>query len=400
MRNGRSKLAVLAAIPLLAAACSNGGGSAGTDSEGGELSGSLTGAGASFPDPLFQDWIYTYNEVQPGVEVNYQSVGSGAGVEQFLEETVDFGSSEEPLSEEELQAALDTRGCEAVQFPVVFGSVVVAFDNPDLDGLVLDAEAVAGIFAGRITEFNDPAIADLNPDMELPDDEIVPVHRSDGSGTTQVFTHYLSTEVDWWADEFGADKEIQWADGLVGGQQNDGVAQGITQNPGGVGYVNQSFAMEAGLSTASIVNEDGNPIEPTLEATTIASEEADIPDNFQFTIDNIGGEGYPIAGSNFIFTYTCGYEEATADMITDFWTWAMTDEAADELALELGYAPLGDSLKERVLEAIELTNAESGGLPGDPGSAAEGDAGAEDEATDAEATEDEATDAEATDAEE
>lgn len=367
MRNGRSKLAVLAAIPLLAAACSNGDGDsseAGTD--GGELSASLTGAGASFPDPLFQDWIYSYGEdVQPGVEINYQSVGSGAGIEQFLEQTVDFGSSEEHLGEEELAVAAENRGCEAVQFPVVFGSVVIALNNPDLDGLVLDAETIAGIYSTEITTFDDPAIAELNPDMDLPSDEIVPVHRSDSSGTTAVFTHYLSTEVESWADEYGEGKELDWAGGLVGGQQNDGVAQGINQNPGGLGYLNQSFAQEAGLAVASVVNADGNPIEPTLEATIAASDEADVPENFQFAIDDIGGEGYPIAGTNWIFTYTCGYEDATADALIDFWTWALTDESAQEVAGDLGYAPLGPELTERVIAELGKTNAENGGAEGD-----------------------------------
>ncbi|MDT0327991.1 phosphate ABC transporter substrate-binding protein PstS [Nocardiopsis lambiniae] len=362
MRNGRSKLAVLAAIPLLATACGGGGdtgdGADGNGGDGGEqLSASLTGAGASFPDPLFQDLIYTYNsDVQPGVQINYQSVGSGAGVEQFLEQTVDFGSSEEYLDEEDLTAAEEARGCVAVQFPVVFGAVVIAFDNEDLNGLVLDAETIAQIYDGQITSFDDPAIAELNPDLDLPSDEIIPVHRSDGSGTTYVFSHYLSTEVDWWADEYGEGKELDWADGLVGGQQNDGVAQGITQNPGGLGYVNQSFAQEAGLAVASIVNEDGNPIEPTLEATIAASEEVEVPDNFQFAIDNVGGEGYPIAGSNWIFTYTCGYDQANADAIIDFWTWALTDESARDLAGELGYAPLGEGLTERVVAELEKTN--------------------------------------------
>lgn len=370
MRNGRSKLAALAAIPLLATACSSGDNGDNTGG-GGDLNASLTGAGASFPDPLFQDWMYTYsNDVQPDVSINYQSVGSGAGVEQFLEQTVDFGSSEEYLDDEELAAAADARGCQAVQFPVVFGAVVIAFDNPDLDGLVLDPETIAGIYSQDITTFDDPAIAELNPDMELPGDEIVPVHRSDSSGTTFVFSHYLSTEVESWADEYGEGKELNWADGLVGGQQNDGVAQGITQNPGGLGYVNQSFAQEAGLSVASIVNEDGEAIEPTLESTIAASEEAEIPENFQFTIDDIGGQGYPIAGTNWIFTYTCGYEQDSADAIIDFWTWALTDESAREMTGELGYAPLGEELTDRVVAEIEKTNSENGGGDSDT----EGDA--------------------------
>lgn len=389
MRNGRSKLAVLAAIPLLATACTNGddsgdNGSASTTDA--ELSASLTGAGASFPDPLFQDWMHTYSQdVQSGVSINYQSVGSGAGIEQFLEQTVDFGSSERYLTDEDLATAADARGCEALQFPVVFGSVVIAFDNPDLDGLVLDAETVAGIFAGEITSYTDPAIADLNPDVDLPDDEIIPVHRSDSSGTTEVFTHYLSTEVDWWADEYGSGGEIEWAPGLVGGQGNDGVAQGISQNPGGVGYVNQAFVQEAGLAAASIINADGEPIAPTLESTTAASEEAEIPEDFRFSIDNIGGEGYPIAGTNWIFTYTCGYEQADADAIVDFWTWALNDDVANDVVAELGYAPLGDELKERVLAEIERTNSDN---DDGAGAADSDDEGADEDADAEEDTED------------
>lgn len=363
MRNGRSKLAALAAIPLLAVACNSGGEdteNANTSEE--TLTGSLTGAGASFPDPLFQDWIYTYtNDIQPESSINYQSVGSGAGIEQFMEETVDFGSSEEFLDDEALQEAADSRGCEALQFPVTFGSVVIAMTNPELDGLVLDAEVIAGIYSRDITTFDDPAIAELNPGMDLPGDEIVPVHRSDSSGTTAVFTHYLAHEVESWDAEYGEGKELDWPSGLVGGQQNDGVAQGVSQNPGGLGYVNQSFAQESDMAIAHVVNSDGEPIEPTTESTIAASEEADVPENFQFHIDDIGGEGYPIAGTNWIFTHTCGYDQETADTLVDFWTWALTDESAQEISGELGYAPLGDELTERVTAELERTNSENGG---------------------------------------
>ena len=393
MRNGRSKLAALAAIPLLAAACSSGGEdteNANTSEE--TLTGSLTGAGASFPDPLFQDWIYTYtNDVQPETSINYQSVGSGAGIEQFMEETVDFGSSEEFLDDEALQEAADNRGCEAVQFPVTFGSVVIAMNNPELDGLVLDAETIAGIYSRDITTFDDPAIAELNPEMDLPSDDIVPVHRSDSSGTTAVFTHYLAHEVESWDAEYGEGKELDWPSGLVGGQQNDGVAQGINQNPGGLGYVNQSFAQESDMAIAHVVNSDGEPIEPTTQSTVAASEEADVPENFQFHIDDIGGEGYPIAGTNWIFTYTCGYDQQTADALVDFWTWALTDESAQGISGELGYAPLGDELTERVIAELERTNSENGDdSEGDEDESSEEDtdSGAEDEDTDDENAED------------
>lgn len=367
MRNWRAKTAAVAAASALALTACGGDSDngSGTESNGdtpesaGSLSGTLTGAGASFPATIFQDWIAEYSEnVQPEVTVNYQSVGSGSGVEQFLDQSIDFGSSEEYLSDEDLATAEENRGCPAVQFPVVFGSVALAFNDESMDGLVLTSEVIAQIYDREITTYDDPAIAELNPDRDLPDTDILPVHRSDSSGTTFVFSHYLTTEVDSWADSYGAGKELQWAEGTVGGDGNEGVSQQISQNPGGFGYVNQSYALELGLATAHVVNADGAAIAPTLEATTAASEEAEIPDGFQFTIDGIGGEGYPIAGTNFILTYTCGYDDSTADMIKDFWTWAMESEDADELALELGYAPLGDSLKERVLAEIDRTNSE------------------------------------------
>jgi phosphate transport system substrate-binding protein len=159
--------------------------------EGGP-SGALDGAGATFPTPLFQDWIFEYQgEVNPNASINYQSIGSGGGIEQFLSETVDFGSSERFLDDETLEEAAETRGCEAIQFPVVFGAVTIAFHDEEMDDLILDADAIAGIFQREITTYDDPAIAELNPDRDLPSEDIIPVHRSDGSGTTSVFTVYL-----------------------------------------------------------------------------------------------------------------------------------------------------------------------------------------------------------------
>ena len=375
MRNWRAKTAAIAAVSALAlvSACgsddSNGGdggnggnGSKGdnssdADGDGGSLSGTVTGAGASFPDPLFQEWIAEYTQnVESGVTINYQSIGSGAGVEQFIGQSVAFGSSEEYLGEDALAEAAAERGCDAVQFPVVFGAVVIAFNDPALDGLVLDAETIAKIYDRQITNYNDAAIAALNPDLDLPDQDILPVHRSDSSGTTFVFSNYLTHEVPFWSDGYGASKELEWADGTLGGDGNQGVAQGIAQNPGALGYVNQSYALEAGLSVAHVVNEDGEAVAPTLEATSAASSEAEVPENFQFTINDIGGAGYPIAGTNWIFTYTCGYDESTTEILKSFWTWALESEKANELAHELGYAPLGAELRTRVLAEVEKTN--------------------------------------------
>jgi phosphate transport system substrate-binding protein len=378
MRTFSRRAAVLVAASLLAAACGGGTGDAGdptaqdvdepadqTSTDGddadaagdaGGPSGSLDGAGATFPTPLFEDWIFTYQgDVNPNASINYQSIGSGGGIEQFLSQTVDFGSSERNLSEEDLELAAEERGCEPIEIPVVFGAVTIAYDEPGLDGLVLSGDVIADIFERRITTWNDPAIAELNPDLELPDKDFIPVHRSDGSGTTSVFTKYLDADTDTWT--LGEGTEVQWPAGTVGGEGNEGVSAGITQNEGGIGYINQAYALELGLQTASVINSDGNAIQPTLEATTAALDTVDVPADFRFDILGVGGDGYPIAGTNWIFAWECGYEDATAELLKDFWTWAVED--GNDYALDLGYAPLSDGLEPQVLEAIERINSQN-----------------------------------------
>jgi phosphate transport system substrate-binding protein len=326
-------------------------GDAEADGEG--PSGSLDGAGATFPTPLFEDWIFTYQgDVNPNASINYQSIGSGGGIEQFLGQTVDFGSSERNLSEEDLPLAEEERGCAPIEIPVVFGAVTIAYDEEGLDDLVLSGDVIADIFERRITSWNDPAIAELNPDLELPEKDFIPVHRSDGSGTTSVFTKYLDADTDTWT--LGEGTEVQWPAGTVGGEGNEGVSAGIEQNDGGIGYINQAYALELGLQTALVVNADGNAVEPTLEATTAALDTVDIPDDFRFDVLGVGGDGYPIAGTNWIFAWECGYDDETEALLKDFWTWAV--EEGDEFALELGYAPLSEGLKPQVLDAIERIN--------------------------------------------
>jgi phosphate transport system substrate-binding protein len=374
MRTFTRRIAVLAAASLLAVACGGDDGDAGDptaqdtepttdtaddgaddDDDAGEggPAGDLVGAGATFPTPLFQDWIFEYEgSVNPDASINYQSIGSGGGIEQFLGETVDFGSSERNLSDEDLVAAEEARGCAAIEIPVVFGAVLVAFDDPALDGVIFSGDVVADIFERRITNWNDPAIAELNPDLDLPDQDLVPVHRSDGSGTTSVFTKYLDADTSTWT--LGEGTEVQWPSGTVGGQGNEGVAAGIEQNAGGIGYVNQAYALELGLPTARIINSDGNAIEGSLEATSAALAAIEVPDDFRFDILSVGGDGYPIVGTNWIFAWECGYDDGTEALLKDFWTWAVED--GDQFALDLGYAPLAADVKPDVLAAIERIN--------------------------------------------
>ncbi|SFC23065.1 phosphate ABC transporter substrate-binding protein PstS [Streptomyces aidingensis] len=349
--------AVVTATAALATGCGMVSSASPSDQPKQELrTGIIDGAGATFPHPLFQEWINEYNARQPFATITYQGVGSGEGVKRFLAEETDFGSSDEFLSRDQMADAKLNRSCAAVQFPVVFGSVVIAFNDRNLDGLVLTAELIAKIYDRQITHFNDPEIQELNPGRTLPATEILPVHRADGSGTTFVFTHYLAYEVPFWSDAYGEGKEVEWHAETLGADGNDGVTAQVIEQAGALGYVNQSYAVQHGLATAHVVNADGEAIEPTLQATTAASEEAEIPGTFQFTIDDIGGEGYPITGSNWVFAYTCGYDRETGTLLRDFWRWAVTADQADSLALELGYAPMGPTLKERVLHQIDLIN--------------------------------------------
>lgn len=312
----------------------------------------IEGAGATFPTPLYQDWIH-FHEQETDAEflVDYQSIGSGGGITQFLEQTVDWGTSERYLRDSDLADAQAARGCPAIQVPVVFGAVVIAFSDPQLDGLVLAPETISAIFRREITEYRDPRIAELNPDRELPDREIIPVHRSDGSGTTSVFATWLAHNDPVWERELGSGIEVNWPSGTVGGPGNEGVTANIQQNPGGMGYVNQSYAMVEDLPQAAVVNADGNPVYPTPDATVAGLDDIDIPDDFQFDILGVGGQGYPILGTVWNFFWECGYQGRTAQQLRAFWSWAVRE--GDESAVALGYTPLSPALKERVLAAME-----------------------------------------------
>jgi phosphate transport system substrate-binding protein len=325
--------------------------------------GRVEGAGATFPTPLYQDWIHSYAVgVDSQLTIDYQSIGSGGGITQFIEGTVDWGTSERYLRDADLAEAERMHGCPAIQVPIVFGAVVIAFADPTLDGLVLDAATISGIFRREITNYRDPRIGALNPGRELPDREVIPVHRSDGSGTTSVFTTWLADEDPTWAAALGSGVEVNWPAGTVGGPGNEGVAANITQNPGGLGYLNQSYAQVLELPQASVVNADRHPVYPTLAATTAGLAGLDIPDNFQFDILGIGGDGYPIAGTVWNFYWECGYDPATAAALREFWSWALQE--GDQAAVELGYAPLDPDTERRVLAALDRVGHRDGGSPG------------------------------------
>jgi phosphate transport system substrate-binding protein len=319
-------------------------------------SGELLGAGASFPAPIYLEWIAEYtSKVQPDVSINYQSIGSGGGVEQFIGQQTEFGGSDAFLTDDEMTAALDARGCLPVHIPTVFGAVAIGYNLEGVDNLTLSGPVLADMFLGNITSWDDPAIAELNPGVALPSEDIIIAHRSDGSGTTSIFTTYLSDVSEQWASDVGAGKEVEWpAPNSVGGEKNDGVTAQIQQNPGAVGYIELSYAITNKVPVVDMVNADGNAVTPTLESTAAAADGITIPDDLRFNILGVGGQGYPIAGATWILAWTCGYDDNTAAMLKDYLTWTLTE--GDVLAEELLYSPIGASLEARALEKVDMIN--------------------------------------------
>ena len=394
MRNWRNLVALLVALSLLAAACSgddtagdptaagNGPasgddgeepaeepkeepGALGEDAVGvGAETADLLGAGATFITPLMLEWI---RDNEPGVSVNYQSIGSGGGIAQFLEESVDFGSTERYLTDEEVADAEEIRGCAALHIPDAFGGVVPTYNDPDLDdaleaagqdALVLDAATISAIFRTEITSWDDPAIAELNPDVDLPDTPLVAVHRSDGSGTTYIFTRYLSDEDADWDGDIGYGSEVDWPAGTIGGNGNEGVAAEVQQQPGAVGYLSIAYAIENDIAMAAVRNADGNDVYPTVDSVAAgpATIIDTIPDDFRYDILDVGGDGFPIVGTHWILAWQCGYDEGTAEALREFLTWSVTE--GDDLARDLLYSPVTGSFQERVVGQIDRINAE------------------------------------------
>lgn len=306
----------------------------------------LSGAGATFPAPLYQRWAVEYNKLHPEVQVNYQSVGSGAGVKQFVAGTVDFGASDAAISDEE--AAKVARG--AVIVPATAGSIVIAYNLPDVKDLKLSREAYTNIFLGKITSWNDEAIQKDNPGITLPDLPINVAYRSDGSGTTYVFTKHLSTISPDFEEEVGNDKSVTWPVG-VGGKGNEGVTALIKQSPGTLGYVEYGYAVNNGLPIATLQNKSGNFVkaDETTGAATLAS--AELPANLvAFPSDPAGAQDYPIATFTWLLLYGKYDDAAKKDALVKFVQWGLTD--GQKLAGELGYIPLPEAVVTKAQAAL------------------------------------------------
>jgi phosphate transport system substrate-binding protein len=307
----------------------------------------INGAGATFPYPIYSKWFDAYAKVDPSVRFNYQSIGSGGGQKQILSQTVDFGASDGPMSDDNLAKAPG----KLLHIPTVAGADVVAYKLPGNPKLKLDADTIAGIFLGQIKKWNDPKITALNPDVKLPDQDIVVVHRSDGSGTTYIWTDYLSKISPEWKTKVGTNTSVNWPTG-IGGKGNEGVSGQVKQTPGGVGYVELIYAVQNKMPYADVKNSSGEFVTPTLESITAALATAEIPDDFRFSMTNAPGkEAYPIAGATWLLVYQQQKDPAKGKKLVEFLKWAAKD--GEKMAKDLNYAPLPESVQQRVLKRID-----------------------------------------------
>ena len=306
----------------------------------------LSGAGATFPAPIYQRWSVEYNKQVPAIQVNYQSVGSGAGVKNFLQGVVDFGASDAAMSDAEM--AKSPRG--AVLIPATAGSVVLAYNLPGVKNLRLSREAMAGIYLGKITKWNDPAIVASNPDTPLPATPINVAYRSDGSGTTFVFTQHLAAISPEFDEQVGFDKSVTFPAG-IGGKGNEGVTALIKQTPGTIGYIEFGYAQQNGLSCAALENKSGQFVAPTPESGAAALASVEMPENLRvWPVDPAAPEAYPISSFTWLLLYKKYDDAAKLKALKDFITYGLTE--GQSFAQELGYIPLPESVVAKANAAL------------------------------------------------
>ena len=304
----------------------------------------LNGAGATFPNIIYQNWMLSYNQTHPDVKLNYQSIGSGGGIRQFSNGTVDFGGTDAPMTD----SAIAAINGNVLHIPTVLGAVVVAYNLPDVTQPVkLTPDVIADIFLGKVTKWNDARIASVNAGVTLPNQDIIVVHRSDGSGTSFVFTDYLSKVSPEWAQKVGKGASLNWPVGL-GGRGNEGVSATVRQTPGAIGYTELGYAMINKMPFATVQNQAGKWIAPSLESVTAAAagamKEMGANTDFRVSITNsAGAQAYPIASFTWLLVHKTYKDPAKARALVEFIWWAETDGQAK--ASELGYAPLPKEIR-------------------------------------------------------
>src|SRR5215217_7639944 len=335
-------------LAFVSIAC-NGGGS-------GSNSVSLQGAGATFPNPLYQKWLSEYGRLHPNVKIDYQSIGSGGGVKQLKEQTVDFGASDSPMKDEDLKSSPG----EVLHIPTVLGAVVITYNLQAVNQpLRFSPEVVADIFLGKIKKWNDPKVAADNPGITLPTTDVTVVHRSDGSGTSAVFTDYLSKVSPEWKEKVGSGTSPSWPTG-IGGKGNEGVTGQVKNTPNTVGYVELAYAVQNKLPVAFIKNASGNFVEPSLDAVTAAAAESltTTPEDLRVSITNAGGAtAYPISSYTYVLAYKDQRDAARGKALVDFLWWAVHD--GERFARDLQYAPLPPEIVKRA--EAEIGSITSGG---------------------------------------
>ena len=342
-----------AALVLIGCGGRTEGGAAGDSTATGTVR--LTGAGATFPDPIYKKWFSEYAR-NTSVQINYQSIGSGGGIKQFTEGTVDFGASDSPMNTDQMNAVQG----KVLHLPTVLGAVVITYNLPALDSTALkfDGPIIAAIFLGKITKWNDPRIKAMNPGARLPNTDIIVVHRSDGSGTSFVFTDYLSKIDTEWKTKVGASTAVNWPVGL-GGKGNEGVTQQVKQTEGSLGYVELIYAISNSLPYSQIKNREGHFIEPSLASVSAAAASAEFgPDtDFRVSITNAGGaDAYPIASFTWLLVRPDMQDVAKARALKTFLEW-MTTDSAQSMAQQLHYAPLPKSVVSLEQERIKTLKA-------------------------------------------
>ncbi len=357
----RVSLLALLSVVSLAAACIGGapsGGGNGSSTSGGGGSATLQGAGASFPNPLYQRWLSEYGRINQNVRIDYQSTGSGAGIRQIQQRTIDFGGTDAPMTDEALR---ESPG-ELLHIPTVLGAVVVTYNLQGVNQpLRFSPDVLADIFLGRITRWDDARIRADNEGTSLPAADITVVRRADGSGTTAVFTDYLSKVSQEWRDRVGSGTAPQWPTGL-GGRGNEGVTGLVRQTPNTVGYVELAYAAQNNLPIAQIKNRAGNFVSPSLEAVTAAAAESltTTPEDLRVSItDAAGANVYPITAYTYILVYKDQQDAAKGRALVDFLWWGIHD--GQNFARELQYAPLPPDIARRA--EARINSITSGGRP-------------------------------------
>ena len=314
----------------------------------------INGAGATFPYPIYSKWFSEYNKLHPDIEVNYQSIGSGGGIRQISNETVFFGASDGPMTDEQLHAAPG----KILHFPSVLGGDVPVYNIPGVDAeLKFTGKVLADIFLGKITKWNDAAITALNPGVKLPATDITVCHRSDGSGTTYIWVDYLSKVSPEWKQKVGVATSVNWPVG-IGGKGNEGVAGLVKQTPGSIGYVELIYALQNKIDYGTVQNAAGEYVKATTESVSAAAAAAakQMPADFRVSITNAPGKGvYPISSFTWLLFYENPKDKRLAKIMVDFVKWALTD--GQKYAPELGYAPLPKEVIALELEYLKKIKA-------------------------------------------